>query len=371
MTPTTVAPQRAAATVRGRSEASPWLGERITERVARVVTAPPHRAVAALVGPSRLTADLADCVEAVCRIAGEDPAIVPDGLLPLLLGGKRLRPLLVLAVGYACRPLGTPHRRARTVQSAAVVELLHLASLVHDDVMDGSRLRHGVATVNAEAGVGRAVLTGDFLIAQALAAAGSLGAAEGVLAARTFARLCQGQAEEGAALFDPSRSEESYLRAVDGKTASLFEASCELGAMAAGLTTTQCAALARYGRHLGIAFQLNDDILDFTADSAQLGKPVGHDIGQGVYTLPLLRTLRARPELASLLARPEEMAARVRAGDALAGTARLASAHAGLAVAALAEVGEPLHPAGHGTLAELAAALTRPILPPAEETRPW
>ena len=283
--------------------------------------APPHipdsaarRVIGEYVGERRLTGELQDCVSRLLRIAAAEQFLTSPQLVELAAGGKRLRPLFVLAAAHSAARDLAAMPGARAVRSAVVVELLHLASLVHDDVMDEAATRHGVSTVNTREGNIRAVLVGDYLLAQALASAGSLGRSEASIAARTFVRLCEGQAHESAALFDANRTEAAYFRAIAGKTGALFEASCRLGAMSGGLGLRPAAALAEYGMNLGIAFQLLDDVLDFTATEQQLGKPSGHDVVEGVYTLPLLRALRGRPRLARILADPDRQAA---AGEAV------------------------------------------------------
>lgn len=274
----------------------------IRRRTAELLGAAPHRVVADFAGERRVAADLEDCADGVARAVADDVPIVPEAVTEILAGGKRLRPLLVLAAAYS----GSAERE-RSIRSGIVVELLHLASLVHDDVMDEATQRHGVTSANARMGNVRAVLAGDYLLARALITACELGAAEGVLAAGTFTRLCDGQAHESAALFDPGRTESAYYGAIEGKTAALFATSCRLGAMAGGLSEETVTALAEYGRYLGLAFQLVDDLLDFTSSSGVMGKPAGHDIAEGVYTLPVLHALRERPRLAEVLrrARPD------------------------------------------------------------------
>lgn len=330
-----------------------------------LLTMAPHRAVADFAGEERLTADLAECVERIQKIVEGEPLIVATAVREMAAGGKRLRPLLVLATAYAggTRPCTPPADRA--VRAAVVVELLHLASLVHDDIMDEADTRHGVASVNSRVGTIHAILAGDYLLARGLADGSGLGREEGVLAARTFTRLCEGQAQESAALFDPARTEDAYLSAIYGKTAALFQAACGLGAMAAGLPAGATRALEEYGRQLGMAFQLVDDLLDLTGDSASLGKPAGHDIVVGVYTLPLLWAIGRRPELRRLLTNPDrEAAAReavpvVRDCGALDDVRRAVTRRCGRAVEALSGAQGDLGADGVRFLTGLATTLTR------------
>jgi heptaprenyl diphosphate synthase len=332
-----MAPDPAAGEPAGRAD--------VRRRTGALLTAAPHRVVADFAGERRLAADLEECAAGVASAVSGDVPIIGEAVTEILGGGKRLRPLLVLAAAYA-----GSGQRERSVRSAVVVELLHLASLVHDDVMDEAAQRHGVTSANARMGNVRAVLAGDYLLARALAVACELGRAEGALAAGTFIRLCDGQARESAALFDPGRSESDYYAAIEGKTAALFETSCRLGAMAGGLGEEATAALAEYGLQLGMAYQIVDDLLDLTSTSNAMGKPAGHDIAEGVYTLPVLYALRERPELADVLARvrpdavtgapadPEtvrEAAGLVRDGGGIAAARREAERRTGRAIAAL------------------------------------
>ncbi|GAB3975281.1 hypothetical protein GCM10029978_059020 [Actinoallomurus acanthiterrae] len=188
------------------------------------------------------------------------------------------------------------------------------------------------------------------------------------MAAETFARLCEGQAHESAALFDVARQESAYHTAIGGKTGALFAASCRLGAMAAGLGAEATAALGDFGLHLGVAYQLVDDLLDLTSSSGVLGKPAGHDVLEGVYTLPVLHTLRAHPPVADLLRRARtgldgaEEAARevadvVRDSGGLTVTRRAAEHRTALAVGALSGAAGEIDATGIAMLTELVAAL--------------
>jgi heptaprenyl diphosphate synthase len=322
-----------------------------------------RRVVGRCVGEERLAGELRDCVGRLLRIVESEPGRADTRLLDLAAGGKRLRPLFVLAAGHSASRDLAGLLAARVVRSAVVVELLHLASLVHDDVMDEATTRHGAATINAREGNIRAVLAGDFLLAQAMSSAATLGRAEAAIAARTFVRLCEGQAYESADLFDVNRTEESYFRTVAGKTGALFEASCRLGAMSGALPLKATAALGEYGMALGIAFQLLDDVLDFTATAQQLGKPSGHDVIEGVYTLPLLRALRRRPGLARILADPDRESAAagavelVRSSGAIEATLDEAREYAARAVRALSGAAPSITTDAADMLTALAEAL--------------
>ena len=335
-------------------------------RIGDLLNGAPHRVVADFGGEFRLRADLTECVLRISEIVAAEPQVISNALSGMIAGGKRLRPLFVLATTYAAMGDQDPRTRNRAVQSGVVVELLHLASLVHDDVMDESMTRHGVASVNARAGNIGAVLAGDYLLAEALCLGCDLGLAEGVVAARTFTRLCEGQAQESATLFDPGRTENAYFTAIAGKTGALFETACRLGAMAAGLPADSTTALAEYGLRLGVAFQLADDLLDITASAGALGKPVGHDIVEGVYTFPVLRAMREDPRLRQVLqsADREDAAAAalgiIRGSDALAATRQEMARWSGRAVASLSGAEGDLGEAGIAMLTDLASALVRP-----------
>lgn len=270
------------------------------DQVERLLRTAVGRAVACHLGQAVVRADLSGTLRSIETALHASPLVIPPATTDVLAGGKRLRPLLVIATS---RTADTPPPRLpeRVVLGATAVELLHLASLVHDDLMDRAATRHGVATISARGGDTLALLAGDCLIGHAHAAAAALHSAAGGIVGRTLVRLCEGQAEEWSTVLDTDRPMRSYYSAIDGKTASLFEAACRLGALAAGHGTRATAALGSYGRLLGLGYQLRDDLLDITANPDAVGKPIGHDITNGVYTYPTLWTLGRDPELATLL----------------------------------------------------------------------
>jgi geranylgeranyl pyrophosphate synthase len=245
--------------------------------------------------------------------------------------GKRLRPLLVYVWAQALAPgsgqvsatyrkaLGAaPAGLARAVRPrvsagietidplvdlGAAVELVHLASLLHDDLIDGAAERRSVPTVNAAWGPATAVLSGDYLFAAAFAmlVEGRQYRALGLLS-RALKSMSEAEVEQLAALYDPAPDEGRYWRCVRGKTASLFAAACEGGAGVAGAAPVERALARRFGMHLGAAFQVADDLADVVGRPDKLGKPVGQDLGRGLITLPVLFML-ARTEHAPLLHR--------------------------------------------------------------------
>lgn len=262
-------------------------------------------------------------------------------------GGKRLRPTLTLCAAYAVagEPENTGHERpelARAVTGGASVELVHLGSLYHDDVIDEAETRRGVPSVNARWSNIVAILSGDFLLAQASALAASLGADVAGLLASTIGELCRGQVLELQYLFNPARTQESYFSAIEGKTASLLATAARIGGMVTNAPPPTLDALTRFGHHLGMCFQIVDDVLDVTRTEAELGKPVGNDLLEGVYTLPVITAVQESGELGELLGRaldPEQLAqarALVAATDAVAASMAIARTHATKATEALA-----------------------------------
>ncbi|MGQ0826000.1 MAG: polyprenyl synthetase family protein [Actinomycetota bacterium] len=244
----------------------------------------------------RVEARLTNAVQANDQLLGDIAGHL------LAAGGKRLRPTLALCAAYAARG-GADHASDEVVTGAAAVELVHLGSLYHDDVIDEADTRRGVPSVNARWSNIAAILAGDYLLAQASAYAASLGADVAGLLASTIGELCRGQVLELQHLFDAGRTEESYYAAIEGKTASLMATSCRVGGMVCDVPADTLDALTQFGHHLGMCFQIVDDVLDITRSDAELGKPTGNDVHEGVYTLPVVYALRSAPELRELLGR--------------------------------------------------------------------
>jgi heptaprenyl diphosphate synthase len=218
-------------------------------------------------------------------------------------GGKRLRPALVMASALAGGGKVTP----TVLEGGVSVELVHLGSLYHDDVLDEATDRRGVDSVNARWGNLVAILSGDFLLARASEIAASLGTEVAGLLAATIAELCLGQVSELKSAFDVSRTTNAYLESISGKTASLMAASCRIGALTADLSRPRVDALTAFGRSLGMVFQIRDDVLDLVGTQETLGKPPGQDLVEGIYNLPVIYALQdpdAGPELRGLLGRP-------------------------------------------------------------------
>jgi heptaprenyl diphosphate synthase len=283
---------------------------------------------------SRVESRLRAAVEADDRFLGE----VAGHLLGA--GGKRLRPMLTLCAGYAARGVG----RAASddvVTGAASVELVHLGSLYHDDVIDEAETRRGVPSVNARWSNIVAILAGDYLLAQASSLAASLGADVAGLLAATIGELCRGQVLELQHLFDADRTEESYLSAIEGKTASLMATACRIGGMVCDVPADTLDALTQFGHHLGMCFQVVDDVLDVTQTEAELGKPAGNDVHEGVYTLPVLYALSTTSELRELLGRKldwpqvQQVVSLVATADVVEASLAVARTHATKATEAL------------------------------------
>jgi len=206
-------------------------------------------------------------------------------------GGKRLRPALVLLSAGACGYPGGTGREGH-LELAAVVEFIHTATLLHDDVVDGSELRRGRSTANAEFGNAAAVLVGDFLYSRAFQ---MMLSADSMRVMRVLAdatnTIAEGEVLQLMNCHDPEVGEARYLEVIRRKTAKLFEAAARLGAVLADVSPAMETGLAEYGMRLGTAFQLIDDVLDYSGDAAAIGKSLGDDLAEGKPTLPLIRAM--------------------------------------------------------------------------------
>jgi octaprenyl-diphosphate synthase len=256
-------------------------------------------------------------------------------------GGKRLRPLLVLLAARACGYTGDKH-----ILAAVIIEFIHTATLLHDDVVDESELRRGQNTANSVFGNQASVLVGDFLYSRSFQLMVQVGHMRimDVLADATNA-IAEGEVLQLMNCNDPETSEQKYLDVIYRKTAKLFEAGMLIGAILAGQTRAVEDSLVEYGRKLGCAFQLVDDALDYGAGNADLGKNIGDDLAEGKPTLPLIHALKKAPAEEQIIIRKaimegglddiDRIAATIRATGALAYTARLAEKAAQDAIAAL------------------------------------
>ena len=237
-----------------------------------------------------LEASVKACLERVegalrDAVAAADPVLAETAKHLVEAGGKRFRPLLTSLTAHFCEAGAD-----EVVRAAAVVELTHLATLYHDDVMDEAPVRRGAASANARWGNSIAILTGDYLFARAADMAAELGEEAVRIQARTFARLVHGQIAEtvGPRDADPV---EHYLRVIADKTGSLIGTAARFGAIFSGANTNIVDAVTEYGDTIGVAFQLSDDLLDIASDTAESGKTPGTDLREGVSTLPVLYAL--------------------------------------------------------------------------------
>jgi heptaprenyl diphosphate synthase len=236
-------------------------------------------------------------------VLGDDPFLNEVASHLIEAGGKRLRPALALTAAS----LGGTEVSRETLLGGVSVELVHLASLYHDDVMDEATRRRSVDSVNARWGNLVAIVAGDFLLARSAEIAASLGPEVAGLLAATLARLCQGQVAEVRAAFQIDRDEKDYLGAIANKTAALMSTACRVGALTAELDRTQVDDVTAFGEYFGMVFQIRDDVLDVIATEEELGKTPGQDLSEGIYTLPVQRALQDRvhgPRLRDLLGKP-------------------------------------------------------------------
>ena len=296
-----------------------------------------------MAAPASLTDGMAHVERALLDTVRSDDAALTDIAAHLIrAGGKRQRPAFALASAMTVAPrAAVPPEHA--VLGAVAVELVHLGSLYHDDVMDEAEMRRTAPSVNALWGNHRAILAGDYLLAKASELAASISTEVAGLLAATIARLCEGQLSEARDAFNIERTEDRYFRSITGKTAALFSTACRIGGIVGGLDRPQIDAVTRFGESYGIAFQIVDDVLDLIATEEELGKPTGHDLLEGTYTLPViqamadarggdLRLLLGKPLDDVSLARALEL---VRVDDAVTSAIDAAREHAEQAVAAL------------------------------------
>ena len=207
-------------------------------------------------------------------------------------GGKRFRPLIALLAGE----LGDGDSK-KVIDAGVSVELIHLGSLYHDDVIDDASTRRGVVSTNKKWNSTLSILAGDYLLARSSElAAESLGLESVKLLASTYAQLVEGQTKEVQYSYNTDHGTEDYMKIIEGKTASLIRTSARLGSMASNSKQDSVTAISEWAWHNGIIFQITDDILDLSSDEQTLGKPSGNDILEGTYTLPVLIALQKNPE---------------------------------------------------------------------------
>ncbi|WHT18984.1 polyprenyl synthetase family protein [Crossiella sp. CA-258035] len=273
-------------------------------RGAGIVLADPDLEATVLAGLAAVEAVLQDSVRSDLDFATEASLHLMEA------GGKRIRPLFALLAAH----FGDPSRQ-EVITSAVVVELIHLATLYHDDVMDEAPMRRGALSANARWNNSVAILTGDFLFAHASRLVADLGTDAARIIANTFAELVTGQMRETVGPAEGVDPVTHYLSVIDEKTGSLIATAGRFGGMFAGVPEPQVEALRRYGDVIGAAFQISDDIIDIASPAVESGKTPGTDLREGVRTLPMLYALAddhvSGARLRELLSRPLETDAEV------------------------------------------------------------
>ena len=298
------------------------------------------------------------------RLSSEIVLINQIGFHIINSGGKRLRPVLHL---LAAKALGYPGEHH--IPCAALIEFIHTATLLHDDVVDSSELRRGQETANAVWGNEASVLVGDFLYSRAFQMMVGIGNMRvmAILADATNT-IAEGEVQQLLNVHDPETTQERYLQVIHDKTAKLFESATQLAAVLSGQPVSIETAIARYGMHLGTAFQLVDDVLDYRASSEELGKNIGDDLAEGKPTLPLIHAMRiGTPEQTALIRHVIEHGGRdniaavqqaIESTGAIDYTARLAQSEADKAKACLAGLPDTVYTQALHALAEFSVKRT-------------
>ena len=305
--------------------------------------------------------DLRRVDQVIVAHLASDVALVNEVARYILAGGgKRLRPLSVLLAARACGYQGDHH-----IEAAAVIEFIHTATLLHDDVVDGSELRRGRETSNHVWGNSASVLVGDFLYSRAFQMMVGLSdlRIQDVMANATN-MIAEGEVLQLMNAHDPDTTEQRYLDVIYRKTAKLFEAGAQIAAILAGASADLERSLTEFGCRVGMAFQLIDDALDYRADRDALGKNLGDDLAEGKPTLPLIHAMgNAGPDDKARLRRAvetggiedfEHVRGVIESSGGLQYTARLARREADLAIEVLAGIPDSAHKEALGALAEFA-----------------
>lgn len=242
----------------------------------------------ALVLFSEISSDLKKVEKELNKyVVAKDPLLTETSTHLLRAGGKRIRPAFTLLAGKFF-----DNDLRKLIPLAVALEIIHMASLVHDDVIDASMTRRGRSTVKAKWGNRLSLHTGDFLFARSLLLISQYDDKRiSEVLSRVSVEMCKGEIQQISASFDVNQKLRDYFYRIKRKTALLISASCQLGAVASGASDEMIRALAKYGHNLGMAFQITDDILDIVADEEVLGKPVGGDLRQGIITLPVINAL--------------------------------------------------------------------------------
>jgi heptaprenyl diphosphate synthase len=248
------------------------------------------------------------------RLIENDPDVVAKPMADLVAaGGKRIRPALVLLAAKCGN-----YELRKLFPAAIAVELTHAATLVHDDVIDRAPVRRGRPTVAAQLGDEPAIVVGDFYFAKAYEQAALTDSPEVVaMLARAVMDICAGEVRQQAIRYRYDTTVDEYMRRIDAKTATLLAACCDIGALLGGIDGHKRTALRAYGRLLGLAFQIADDVLDYEGSEDEIGKPIGHDIAEGFVTLPLMLALED-PQDAKKVSRVLHSGRELEAAEALA-----------------------------------------------------
>jgi len=256
-----------------------------------------------------IQADLEEFEPALAAsVVSDTPLITDVGEHLVSSGGKRLRPALFLLAARG----GASFDRVRAMPIAIALELIHTASLVHDDVIDEADTRRGAATTNSKWGNQVAILSGDYLFARAfkLVAEAGYDSSVYVKLAQLVCTLSEGEILQDHTVYQVPASEDAYYERIRKKTADFLETCCALGAAIGGMSAADTEGMALYGHAIGMAFQITDDLLDYRQTSEDIGKPAGHDLAQGFVTLPVIRALEVldvpgRAELTALITNPK------------------------------------------------------------------
>jgi octaprenyl-diphosphate synthase len=305
-------------------------------------------------------------VDAVIRNRLASDVVLVNQIAEYIIGsgGKRLRPLVVVIAAKACGYQGTRHPEA-----AAIIEFIHTATLLHDDVVDGSKMRRGRDTANEVWGNEASVLVGDYVYSRSFEMMVSLESMRimDVMASATN-KIAEGEVLQLLNANDPDTTEARYFEVIYRKTAKLFEAGAQIAAILARSPAEVEQAMAAYGRHLGTAFQLVDDVLDYQSNSAELGKNLGDDLAEGKPTLPLIYALRTGTDEQRALIRAaieegslehlQQITAAIESTGGLAYTARLARREAALAIEAIATLPDSAYKQALRELADFAVERT-------------
>lgn len=303
--------------------------------------------------------------QVICQQLESDVVLIKQlGAYIINSGGKRLRPLILLLAARACDYSGKRH-----IDAAAIIEFIHTATLLHDDVVDESDLRRGHETANAIWGNQASVLVGDFLYSRSFQMMVEIRSMRVMaILADTTNRIAEGEVMQLLNCRDADTSEERYMEVIHRKTAKLFEAAACLGAVLAERTDVEEMGLAHYGKYLGTAFQLVDDVLDYSASDAELGKHIGDDLAEGKPTLPLIYAMRhGTSEEAAIIRRAIEEGDRadinvvikiIESTGAIAYTSRLAKQQADLAIEAIGVLPESPYKEALISLAEFSISRT-------------